>query len=333
MPGLFSPAPHVGPFADRLLARTCRVSPPTAAAPGRRLRARRMDGLPADAARRARSSPLAARVLLSVPGGTSSWASSPARPLPLARRVRATRPLARLRLHLGDVARHRARRRRSHERDRSRRPTVARRHASTTPTYSIVGSGAGGATTAALLAEAGVDVLVVEEGPWVEQGVGRARSRSSRWTASTAPAASPSRSGCPSIAYTEGRCAGGGTEINSGLYRRPPRRHARALAARLRDRRLRPGRARTPSRDEIEQRARACSTVPGAHDRRPATMLRRGADALGWRHSEIPRWMTYPPSRRRRSTGQRQSMTAHLPAAGDSRPAPGCSSSAASTDS
>ena len=27
--------------------------------------------------------------------------------------------------------------------------------------------------------------------------------------------------GRPSIAYTEGRCAGGGTEINSGLYRRP----------------------------------------------------------------------------------------------------------------
>ena len=34
----------------------------------------------------------------------------------------------------------------------------------------IVGSGAGGATTAAILAEAGFDVIVVEEGPWVAQG-------------------------------------------------------------------------------------------------------------------------------------------------------------------
>ena len=34
----------------------------------------------------------------------------------------------------------------------------------------VIGSGAGGATTAAILAEAGHDVLVVEEGPWVEQG-------------------------------------------------------------------------------------------------------------------------------------------------------------------
>ena len=34
----------------------------------------------------------------------------------------------------------------------------------------IIGSGAGGATTATVLAEAGFDVLVVEEGDWVEQG-------------------------------------------------------------------------------------------------------------------------------------------------------------------
>ena len=32
----------------------------------------------------------------------------------------------------------------------------------------VIGSGAGGATTAAVLAEAGRTVLVVEEGPWVD---------------------------------------------------------------------------------------------------------------------------------------------------------------------
>ena len=32
------------------------------------------------------------------------------------------------------------------------------------------GSGAGGATTAAVLAEAGFDVLIAEEGDWIEQG-------------------------------------------------------------------------------------------------------------------------------------------------------------------
>ena len=34
----------------------------------------------------------------------------------------------------------------------------------------IIGSGAGGATTAAELAEAGFDVVVVEEGEWIPQG-------------------------------------------------------------------------------------------------------------------------------------------------------------------
>ena len=35
----------------------------------------------------------------------------------------------------------------------------------------VVGSGAGGATTAAVLAAAGVDVLIVEEGPEVAPGL------------------------------------------------------------------------------------------------------------------------------------------------------------------
>ncbi len=85
----------------------------------------------------------------------------------------------------------------------------------------IIGSGAGGATTAAILAEAGLDVLVVEEGPWVEQGsvVPFSLEQMDRQYRSGGVTVAL---GLPSIAYTEGRCAGGGTEVNSGLYRRPP---------------------------------------------------------------------------------------------------------------
>jgi len=84
----------------------------------------------------------------------------------------------------------------------------------------VIGSGAGGATTAAILAEAGLDVLVVEEGDWVDQGevVPFSLEQMDRQYRSGGVTVALGR---PSIAYTEGRCAGGGTEVNSGLYRRP----------------------------------------------------------------------------------------------------------------
>ena len=85
----------------------------------------------------------------------------------------------------------------------------------------VIGSGAGGATTAALLAEAGFDVLVVEEGPWVDQGEVTPFSLEQMDRQYRAGGVTVAL-GLPSIAYTEGRCAGGGTEVNSGLYFRPP---------------------------------------------------------------------------------------------------------------
>lgn len=175
----------------------------------------------------------------------------------------------------------------------------------------IVGSGAGGATTAALLAEAGFGVLVAEEGPWVEQGAVTpfslaqmdAQYRSGGLTAAL---------GLPSIAYTEGRCAGGGTEVNSGLYRRPPGDVVDRWRDQWRIRDLDPDEL-TLIAEEVEKEL-SVGTVPGAASE-PSQVLERGAERLGWQHSEIPRWMTYPEG----TTGwrgDRQSMTrTYLPRA------------------
>lgn len=168
----------------------------------------------------------------------------------------------------------------------------------------VVGSGAGGATTAALLAEAGHDVLVVEEGPWVEQGsvVPFSLEQMDRQYRAGGVTVALGR---PSIAYTEGRCAGGGTEINSGLYRRP------APDTLERWRRLTSivdfdDAEFYAACDEIEV-ALSVQTVPGRHT--PASeRLRDGAAALGWQHDEIPRWMTYPDGGDAAS-GRRESMT------------------------
>lgn len=175
----------------------------------------------------------------------------------------------------------------------------------------IVGSGAGGATTAATLAEAGHDVLIVEEGPWIEQGSVSPFSldqmdkqyRSGGVTVAL---------GIPSIAYTEGRCAGGGTEVNSGLYWRPP------------EETLERWRSRYSIKDfatddilsicEEVEASLSVQTVPGEHTE-ASRILQRGADRLGWRNGEIPRWMTYPEGAGA-TQGKRQSMTrTYLPRA------------------
>jgi len=183
----------------------------------------------------------------------------------------------------------------------------------------VIGSGAGGATTAAVLAEAGLDVLVVEEGEWIEQGsiVPFSLEQMDRqYRAGGVTVAL----GLPSIAYTEGRCAGGGTEINSGLYRRPP--------ADVIERWTRDFDIADLDYDEVVsiagdvEEALDVGVVPGPSTA-PSDVLRRGAERLGWQHSEIPRWMKYTNG----GSGQRQSMTrTYLPRAmaAGARIATGC---------
>jgi choline dehydrogenase-like flavoprotein len=86
----------------------------------------------------------------------------------------------------------------------------------------VIGSGAGGATTALELARAGYDVCVLEEGSrWdladYGQGSLEAMRRLYRRRGMT-----PILGRVP-IGYVEGACVGGSTEINSGFWHRTPR--------------------------------------------------------------------------------------------------------------
>ena len=85
----------------------------------------------------------------------------------------------------------------------------------------VIGSGAGGALTATLLAEGGKDVLLVEEGPWIPPGSLRPFSAPEMHRQYRNGGITPAL-GAPPVPYVEGRCVGGGTEINSALYHRPP---------------------------------------------------------------------------------------------------------------
>lgn len=153
----------------------------------------------------------------------------------------------------------------------------------------IIGSGAGGAVTAAKLARAGRSVIVVEEGPWVDPDLVEPFSLDEmvlKYRHQGAAAAL----GTPGIAYAEGRCVGGSTEINSGLYHRLPEELADEWRAMYRIDEFSQS-VLDRYADEIENEL-AVSYVPGAPPPSSA-VLERGAAKLGWRAVEFARVFSY----------------------------------------
>lgn len=170
----------------------------------------------------------------------------------------------------------------------------------------VVGSGPGGSITAALLAEAGRDVLLIEEGPFA--------SLESTPAFSAAEMEGKYRNGGltvalgqTKIAYVEGRCVGGGSEVNSGLYHRTPPdvldRWRRDFAVDcLTESDLRP-------HFEACERDVCVSHMVGAL---PAASMKlhEGATCLGWKSLEVPRWFRYESvSEGAPPRGSRQTMT------------------------
>jgi choline dehydrogenase-like flavoprotein len=85
----------------------------------------------------------------------------------------------------------------------------------------VIGSGPGGAVTASVLANAGRDVLVVEEGPLVPASACRPFSREEMERKYRNGGVTVAL-GSPKVTYAEGCCVGGGSEVNAGLFYRAP---------------------------------------------------------------------------------------------------------------
>lgn len=153
--------------------------------------------------------------------------------------------------------------------------------------YIIVGSGPGGAVAAFELAQAGRDVLVIEEGTRGSATVGNEfgmsdiveRYRNYGGTVMF---------GSPKISYVEGRVVGGGSEINSGLYHRVPEETLEQWRKEFAVEGLDPEslRARFLDSERILGIKPLGTDPPGASQR-----FVSGASALGWNAVEVPRWI------------------------------------------
>jgi choline dehydrogenase-like flavoprotein len=148
----------------------------------------------------------------------------------------------------------------------------------------VVGSGAGGASVARVLAEHGLDVVVLERGPF--------RNAADYSTDPLAALGSLYREagmtfceGRPAIPLPVGRCVGGTTVINSGTCLRPPDE----VMTRWREHH---GIEWAPDLDAeftAAERALGVAPVDPQHCGRNAALCRAGAEALGWRNGPLRR--------------------------------------------
>ncbi len=171
----------------------------------------------------------------------------------------------------------------------------------------VIGSGPGGSITAALLAEAGREVLLLEQGPLLpldscapfSSGEMVQKYRNGGITVAM---------GRTKVAYVEGCCVGGGSEINSGFSHRLPAEVLREWRQAYQVEGL--------TESDLQPHFEACERDMGVARLpypapAPSLNLHEGAERLAWKSREVPRWMRYesPTSAGDTPESRRQSMT------------------------
>lgn len=150
----------------------------------------------------------------------------------------------------------------------------------------VIGTGPGGAPVACRLAQAGVDVLVLEEGAHVDLATAAPRPIDA-FTDLYRDGGQTVAIGDPAIPIPLGRVVGGTSAINSGTCLRPADAVLDGWAEQLGLEQLRPAEL-APYLDEAAA-ALGVTRVPPEIAGRNAHLAKRGADRLGWSSEWLPR--------------------------------------------
>lgn len=145
----------------------------------------------------------------------------------------------------------------------------------------VVGTGAGGVAAGATLAQAGLDVVFVEEGSY------HPTSSFNPYATETVPriyrdASSTVLFGAPDIPYLEGRCVGGSTVLNGGMAYRPPEGVLDEWAKRTGLDDLGP-RGLDPYFTRVEARVHVGHQLPLSVGR-DSQLMEAGARKMGWKY-------------------------------------------------
>ncbi|MBI1816119.1 MAG: FAD-dependent oxidoreductase [Deltaproteobacteria bacterium] len=169
----------------------------------------------------------------------------------------------------------------------------------------VIGSGAGGAISAATLAARGYEVLVLEEGPFLDTSTIASNSPEAIARLYRNGGLTPIL-GNQTIAYVEGRCVGGSTEVNSAFWHRLPQDsyYRWRTDALLHD--------FTPEVMEpyfaMLERDLSVSYLDAEQAPKSSALFRRGIDALHWQYQEVPRCQKHNAGASPFAPGNKQSM-------------------------
>ena len=157
--------------------------------------------------------------------------------------------------------------------------------------YVVVGSGAGGATVARTLSEAGMDVVIIEEGPEFPLNE-RTTSMANTMRKSMREAGMTTMLGRPMIPYLQGCCVGGTTVMNGAIvWRLPEDLHSEWILADPGLTDVHSIEAFTQSFDTIES---DLGTRPVGDDLsgKANDLIRMGCESLGWAGRPITRYVS-----------------------------------------